>query len=217
MKIAAFGDIHMDTASLNSIPLEDFDIAIITGDLTNFGGVKDANAVLDVIQERVKDLLAVPGNLDKKELISLFDEKGIGIHGKGRVINDAIGIFGCGGSNSTPFNTPFELSDNEIRDILSKGYKMVENALIKIMVCHTPPKGSGLDVISAGVAVGSPAVTDFIEEFQPDLCLTGHIHEAKGEAMIGKTKVINPGMTKDGGWIEIVIDEAARDISTVLH
>ena len=37
MKIAAFGDIHESIESIKSIPLRDFDLVIITGDLTNFG------------------------------------------------------------------------------------------------------------------------------------------------------------------------------------
>ncbi len=51
--------------------------------------------------------------------------------------------------------------------------------------------------------MGSIAVRKFIETYEPQLCLTGHIHEAAGTDKIGKTIIINPGMLKDGGYIEV--------------
>ena len=38
----------------------------------------------------------------------------------------------------------------------------------------------------------------FIEERQPDLFICGHIHEDRGEAKIGSTKVINVGEMRRG-------------------
>ena len=39
---------------------------------------------------------------------------------------------------------------------------------------------------------GSKSIREAIEQFQPDLALFGHIHEASGiEEQIGKTKLIN--------------------------
>jgi Icc-related predicted phosphoesterase len=54
--------------------------------------------------------------------------------------------------------------------------------------------------------VGSIAVRTFIEEKQPLLCVTGHIHESKGQDYIGRTLVLNPGMMKDGGYIEAIYE-----------
>ena len=49
---------------------------------------------------------------------------------------------------------------------------------------------SGSPVITG---VGSSAVREAIEKFQPIMSLHGHIHESRGEAKIGKTLAINPG------------------------
>jgi len=49
---------------------------------------------------------------------------------------------------------------------------------------------------------GSRGIRKAIEQFQPDLFLSGHIHEAEGlSEKIGKTKVISIG--KKGRIIEI--------------
>lgn len=49
---------------------------------------------------------------------------------------------------------------------------------------------------------GSSALKKAIKEFQPDLFISGHIHEAEGlQEKIGKTRVISVG--KKGKIIEI--------------
>ena len=65
-------------------------------------------AVLENVKEANQNILAVPGNLDHPPVIELLEELDINIHGKGKIIDEKIGIFGCGGSNETPFNTPIE-------------------------------------------------------------------------------------------------------------
>ena len=43
------------------------------------------------------------------------------------------------------------------------------------------------------VPVGSKAVKEAIEEYQPMLALHGHIHESRGAVRVGRTLCINPG------------------------
>ncbi|UKL13382.1 metallophosphoesterase [Dissulfurimicrobium hydrothermale] len=207
MKIIAFGDIHMDYQAADDIPVvRDADLLIITGDLTNFGGRDDAEAVLSAVRSLNKNIYALPGNLDQPAVGVFLDEIGINLHGKGIKIG-GIGIFGVGGSNVTPFNTPTEFLENELYRLAIKGYKEIASLPVKIFVSHTPPLNTSADRIKSGVHVGSEAIRRFIEEKQPDLCLTGHIHEARGEDRIGKTVILNPGMLKVPGWIEIECDE----------
>lgn len=215
MKIAAFGDIHNSVEAIKMVPCHKFDLVIITGDLTNFGGRDDAQKILEAVKDRAENILAVPGNLDHPPVLELLEELDISIHGKGKILND-VGFFGCGGSNVTPFNTPIEFSEDKLLELMKRAYEHVKDARLHILVSHTPPKESGLDRISSGVHVGSQVVREFIEEVQPALCLTGHIHEAKGQTTIGSTKVINPGMLKDGGWIEIHITDDL-DVKAILH
>ena len=69
-----------------------------------------------------------------------------------------------------------------------------------------PRASTPLDMVTNGQHVGSKAVRDFIENYQPDICVTGHIHEGKGEFRIGETLILNPGPLKNGGYVEIIAD-----------
>ena len=48
------------------------------------------------------------------------------------------------------------------------------------------------------VHVGSKLIRQFIEEMQPILAVSGHIHEAFALDSIGQTVVLNPGALCDG-------------------
>lgn len=61
-----------------------------------------------------------------------------------------------------------------------------------IVISHIPPYGY-LDKTKSEKHMGSKVFLNAIKKYQPQLVLCGHIHEAKGEARIGKTKVINLG------------------------
>jgi Icc-related predicted phosphoesterase len=204
MKIISFGDIHEDFSNL--IPLKDelenADLVIVTGDLTNFNGRKEAEKVIDEIMKYNENILAQLGNLDQPEVNDYLTEKGINLHRNG-FIKDDIGIFGVGGSNPTPFNTPTEFSEDEIETFLLDGIDKVKGAKFKIMVPHMPPKDTKLDIISAGVHVGSQSVRDFILKYKPDIALSGHIHEARGSDKIENTVAFNAGMFREGGYVII--------------
>ena len=83
---------------------------------------------------------------------------------------------------------------------------------------HCPPFKSGLDeapaidadlrLLHGGRAlrpVGSTAVREAIERYQPLLSLHGHIHESKGAVKIGKTLSINPGSAYEEGMLMAAI------------
>ena len=119
---------------------------------------------------------------------------------------DGMGIFGCGGSNVTPFNTPTELTEDEIYETLQRGHAAVQGRRPLLMVCHTPPYETKCDRIVGGKAVGSTAARRFIEEVKPDLCISGHIHESAATDAIGPTTIINAGPFKGGGYIVVRSD-----------
>ena len=204
MKIISFGDIHDDFNNL--IPLknemESADLVIVTGDLTNFNGRKEAERVIDEIMKYNENVLAQLGNLDQPEVNDYLTEKGINLHRNG-FIRDDIGIFGVGGSNLTPFNTPTEFSEDEIETFLLEGIDKVKDAKFKIMVPHMPPKDTKIDIITAGAHVGSQSVRDFILKHKPDIALSGHIHEARGRDTIENTLAFNAGMFREGGYVVI--------------
>lgn len=68
-----------------------------------------------------------------------------------------------------------------------------------IWMVHQPPTGLGMDICGDGRQVGSPTVLKFIEDNQPLLGSSGHIHESPYQpggrwmAMVGKTVWVQPG------------------------
>jgi uncharacterized protein len=204
MKIVSFGDVHMATRNLARMGevMRDTDLVIVSGDLTNFGGSADAAKVIDDVRGACRRVLALPGNLDQADVIPFLEREGIALHGRGLVV-DGIGIFGCGGSNITPFKTPTELSEDQIYQTLLRGYTEVREVRPLLMVCHTPPFETRCDRLPGGRAVGSTAARRFIEEIKPDLCISGHIHESAGVDTIGPTTIVNAGPFKGGGYIVV--------------
>jgi Icc-related predicted phosphoesterase len=204
MKIISFGDVHMATRNLERMTevMRDCDLVIVSGDLTNFGGADDARKVLTDVRRACPAVLALPGNLDRREVIPFLEEEKIALHGKGVVV-DGIGIFGCGGSNITPFHTPTELTEDEIYATLRAGHDAVRDQRPLLMICHPPPFDTKCDRILSGKPVGSTAARQFIEEVRPDVCISGHIHESAGVDQIGATKILNAGPFKGGGYIVV--------------
>ena len=203
MRIIGFGDVHMEVGNALNIPgIRKADLVILIGDITNYGSKADAKKILDQVMAVNRNVLALHGNLDQPEVSTYLEEKGVSLHGSGRVFG-GIGLVGLGGSNFTPFNTPSEYSEAELAGLLTKGYEQIGSTRHVILVSHTPPLQTRTDRIASGAHVGSTAVRNFIEQKQPDLCLTGHIHESKAVDRIGNTLILNPGMIIKGGYIEV--------------
>lgn len=207
MRIIAFGDIHMDPGAVESIPsIHSADLVIITGDITNYGNANAAEKMISRLLSINRNLLGVAGNLDKPDVARYLEENELSLHGSGRIFGK-LGLMGLGGSNYTPFKTPYEFSEQELAAFLAAGLSRIQGAGDFILVSHTPPFRTQTDRLANGSHVGSTAVRTFIEQQQPALCLTGHIHESAGEDVIGRTRVLNPGMLKHGGYIEVILEK----------
>ena len=203
-----FGDIHEDLSLLDEIPdLAAADGVIISGDITNRGGTRRASELLGAVFRINSNIYAQIGNMDRPEITSYLDEKGWNIHAKGRQLAEDVGIMGVGYSTPTPFMTPSEVSDDRLAQWLNKGYEQIKHLPKLILVAHDPPFGSKAAQLPFGENVGNRSVLEFIRRVQPDICLTGHIHEAESEDFIGKTKIINPGMLSMGGYAIIRLKE----------
>lgn len=217
MKIIAFGDVHMAARKCRQIPgVRDADLLIACGDLTNYGKHQEAKAVLEELLELNANLLALFGNLDNFEINDYLEQLDLNLHGQARLLHGLVCLIGAGGSNPTPFHTPAEFSEKEIADILHRGYQQAteyislaeslhKHKIPIILISHAPPLGTRIDRLPGGRHVGSAAVRAFIETHQPDLCISGHIHEARGEDMIGNTRLLNPGTLLRGGWVDIEV------------
>lgn len=210
MRLVCCGDVHMALGAFERIApaLRSADLAILTGDLTNFGDPADAARVVAAARRHCPSVLAVTGNLDMPWVIDALRAEGISLHGEGRRFG-SLGVFGCGGSNETPMDTPTEFPDEELGRVLAAGHAAVADAPCRLMICHTPPFDCAVDRLVNGRPVGSPAVRAFIETHAPHVAVVGHIHEGRGIDRIGTTTVVNPGALRDGGYAVLEYDEGA--------
>jgi uncharacterized protein len=216
VRLVCFGDIHMAFRAIDRLApvLATADVAVLTGDITNFGDPPDAARVVDAVRAHCPTVLAVTGNLDMPWVIDAFRDAGISLHGEGRRFGD-LGIFGCGGSNITPMDTPTELEEDELAAVLERAHAAVADAPRRLLVCHTPPYDTRLDRLMNGTPVGSPAVRRFIETRAPDVAVVGHIHEGRGVDTVGTTLVLNAGACRDGGYV--VVEDDGRTLRASLH
>lgn len=199
------------------------DLIVLTGDLTNFGGTKEVKGVLDDVLHLNPNVLAQFGNLDRPEVNEYLEQLGLNLHGQARLVNKEVCLIGVGGSNFTPFHTPSEFSEQELqaigdracrqgRDYTSLGQQLHSRRIPQILVSHVPPHNTLVDRLHNGRHVGSKAIRSIIEQFQPDLCITGHIHEARGKDTIGRTRIYNPGMLRQDGWLTIHVNQSQLEI-----
>jgi Icc-related predicted phosphoesterase len=213
MRLLALSDMHSTLGNIEAVidASPAVEGIILVGDLTQFGDYKDAQNVLTALGRLSRSIIGVPGNLDRSGVLTLLEESGFSLHGKGITIH-GIGFFGVGGSNRTPFHTPLELREEEITRLLALGYSSIAQEKRKIMIAHAPPAHSRLDRTRSGAHAGSMAVRMFIEEHAVDVCLSGHIHEASGEETIHETRCYNIGAVKDGRYAIIEIDEEKIEV-----
>lgn len=179
-------------------------------------------------QQGVK-LLLMPGNDDYQEIADYVNNK----LGSSVLISIDEGIFefngytfvGFGYSTPTPWHTPREIPDGELRDRVSKLVESVDITKRRrlVLVLHDPPYNTTIDqayqlssdfkpIIRGGevlrVHVGSKAVRELIETYSPVLGLHGHIHESPGIDYVrnnsgDKTPVVNAGSEYSDGVLRL--------------
>jgi Icc-related predicted phosphoesterase len=211
MRLLVITDIHSEFEQLSEVMAKvdfDFDVIVCPGDFSDMGlhlGGFDQTDIAQLALEELlsykKPVLVVPGNHDPKVIIDVFEEYGVNMHGKAKTIKD-VGFVGWGGAK-TPFNTLFEPEEEETYDAITKAWKQIENVEKKVLFTHNPAKNTHLDRIASGAHVGSQAIRSIIEEKKPDVAISAHIHEARGMDVIGKTKMIYPGVVGEG-WVGVV-------------
>jgi hypothetical protein len=168
------------------------EVVVVCGDITDFGSVQMARKLLLPLIELRLPVFFVPGNCDPPALAELDLENVWCIHGSCRAYDDLV-FAGVGGCPISPFNTPFEMIEDEIMGVLERSFNQCELKPLQILVSHTPPKDTRLDMAFSGGHVGSLSVRKYIENRKISLVFCGHIHEAKGIDQIGETVIVNPG------------------------
>ncbi len=194
MLLIGLTDIHGKAENIDKIPdiLTKADAVIISGDITHFGREKSAKKVLERIRRYNTNIFAVAGNCDYSGVDKYLTENRYNINGTSKSL-DGYTLVGLGGSLPCPGRTPNEYTEDELDDILLRSVSKVQPGTNLILVSHQPPADTVNDEVRDGIHVGSKAVRSFIEEYQPLICFTGHIHEGIGTDTIGKTRLANPG------------------------
>jgi len=160
-----------------------------------------------------------PGNDDEFEVDEVIRQAKAVELGEGRVVDlEGFSMISSGWSNPTPWNTHREETEEKLSERIDAMAKDVRDPSKAIFNLHCPPFKSGLDeapaidadlrLLHGGRAlrpVGSTAVREAIERYQPLLSLHGHIHESKGAVKIGKTLSINPGSAYEEGMLMAAI------------
>ncbi|MDX1601344.1 MAG: metallophosphoesterase [Anaerolineales bacterium] len=201
MKIVAISDIHgrIERLAVAERDIAEADLVLLTGDITNFGREEEANRMLEPIRQRNDNILAVTGNCDYPEVESLLTDLNINLHASARNPN-GVSVIGLGGSLPGPASTPNEYSEGQLESFLDQASSQLDPDLPLVLNSHQPPANTIADRLPDGSHVGSTAVRRFIEDNQPLVCFTGHIHEGVGVDEIGATKVVNPGPLHTGRY-----------------
>ena len=214
MRIIAISDIHghLDAAEKLGRLIDELkpDLVLLAGDITNFGSVEAAGEILEAIGRGDVEMMFVPGNCDPR-LLSEVDEFGGAYNIHGMVQNfSGMDFIGLGGSGPTPFKTPNELSEEEVKLLLSR----LHPSHGAVILSHQPPHDTDFDRVFIGGHVGSRVLRGFIEDIKPRLVVVGHIHEARGMQRLLGSLLLNPGPGFKGfyGVVEFEADEVKADL-----
>ena len=203
--VLLIADLHGQFGKIDSFLDLNPEAVFIAGDLTNMGPV---DVVDDVLSRIDVPCFAVPGNCDPREIIETLEHSDtVCLHGS-RINLGKITIVGLGGSNPTPFGTPFEMTDKQIDDVLQNAMKKMEKTVHNVLLTHTPPYET-LDKVN-GEHVGSQSIRRHMKSF--DLVCCAHIHEQRGVTDIDGIKIVNPGPAMDGYCAMLHFGTEARDI-----
>lgn len=171
------------------------------------------------------------GNDDLPEIEPILSSSDLVINSEHKVIrlDENHEMVTIGEVNITPWKCPRDVSEEQLRGLIDELAAKTENLQNSIFNLHAPPIGSTLDtaykldssvdpprvVTQAGqpvtTGVGSVAVREAIEKYQPLLGLHGHIHESRSIANLGRTMCINPGSEYSEGILRGVIVNLSKD------
>lgn len=201
MKFLVLTDLHGKRSAIEwinrRIKENAVDCVLFLGDITDFG---PEDVAVNILEDIESDVYGIPGNCDPLNLPSVIAEHGNDMHG--RFVNmGGLHIAGLGGSNPTIFNTPFELSEDEIYEKLKPVSKKG-----MVLMTHAPAYGYN-DMIPSGLNVGSTSILKIVKKYKPVLVLSGHIHEAYGTMVENGTTFVNPGPAKDGRCAVVTVED----------
>lgn len=217
MKILVISDIHGSTENIGKLEnvFKECDLVLFGGDFARFNHAETGKPALEALRKSHDSVFAVLGNCDEGEFISELEDADMSVQ-KSMVFTDSLVIAGSGGGSKFSGDTPFERTEDELLgdfDVIKNSIEQIHDEDGKcsslILIMHNPPKDTKADMIPGGIHVGSEKLRNFIEEVQPLLVVTGHIHESAGIDKIGNTTVVNPGALLEGKYSIVEIEKSA--------
>ncbi len=180
---------------------------------------KKLSGWVDLAEERLSGTgikcFVTGGNDDDPEVLTAIKREGtksfFACENEMMMVDDDHSMISVGFSTPTPWNTPREVSEEELGRMIEDMAAKVSDMNKAIFNFHDPPKDSTLDtcplldwskdppeqITQGGQPImhgaGSAVVRAAIEKYKPMLGLHGHIHESQSVARIGRTTCINPG------------------------
>jgi len=188
-------------------------------------------------EERLKPLgvkiYVSPGNDDDMIVDEVLESTPYVINPEEKIIEIAPGIemMSFGYANPTPWDSPRELSEEELGIRLNALACKMSYKSVSIFNLHVPPFNTPLDqapkldanlkpIVEGGqiamAGCGSKSVRSIIEQFQPTIALHGHVHESAGAFRLNKTICLNPGSEYNDGVLRgaiVTIDERKKKVS----
>ena len=167
-----------------------------------------------------------PGNDDMDEVDDVIraSKRVLLVEGQVTQLDEHHEMIASGWSNRTPWDTHREEGEDQLKVRYEAMISKLKNPKNAVFNVHVPPYRSGLDEapeldkdlrpVLAGQAlkpVGSTALREAIEKYEPLLGLHGHIHEGRGAMKVGKTLCINPGSMYEQGTLLGAIVKLGKD------
>lgn len=204
MKVMFLVDLHGKGGELYpTLPdMDDIDLVLLGGDISHYGGRRQVALIINNIRKRCPNILAVAGNCDRPEVDPYLLELEIGLDQTTREVE---GVTFSGLSAGLPFGgCPYERTEEDYE----KACESLPERDVKphILITHQPAYETACD-LTRGRHVGSKSIRDYIEKAQPELVLSGHIHESIGTDTLGESRLANPGPWAAGRLLTFEIEQ----------
>ena len=203
LRILGLADLHDCTEGIRNLKDLKYDLIAFCGDLHNASSTEGAKPAAMALARLGPPVLIVPGNMDHRDVVpDLWEKAGFIVLHQSSFRHKEYGFLGMGGMIAKDLRrlgdpNRYYHRDDEVYSVLEKAYQEVAGTRAKIVIVHQPPRGA-CDILYNGERSGSSELRRFIENYQPDLVLCGHIHEDRGECHIGSTLVVNVGELRRG-------------------
>ncbi len=209
MVIIALSDIHSSMTALPAVADEiaAADVIVISGDITHFGGWKQADEIISELEQFNLPILALPGNCDTAAVNEYLVERQIGLHCRYIDIDSVRFVGMC---KWFPCTNP-DMGGGIEKDMPGR-LDMIRQWMVRhervVFVSHQPASGTTVSTMPNGRCLGSKQLRGFLLDTQPALALAGHVHEAAGVDRLGDTTLVNPGPFSSGccGRIDLQTD-----------